>query len=394
MLTWGGGGGQRKPLSHKDLRRQKGFTLVELLVVIAIIGMLIALLLPAVQAAREAARRMQCANHIKQVSLSLHNFHDVMGELPPGCTNSFPGSKDRIVVDQAPLLSGLIWLLPYLEQSARYDICMTVLKRGTTAGGDPQTRNGTDDERADWDRAWPGNVPAYMCASESRAVLTAPANTQGRNNVMLCSGDYPLAFLQPGNAQIFFRGVFFNGSPRAFQDIADGTSNTIVVSEANISELSATGNDGPIRGGVHRSLTTWLPNGDSSPQTAVMSACQNTSTDRRTYAADNGGNIRNDLTGKMWGKGFVGTIMFTTILPPNSPSCFTDTGVTVGRLTQSATSFHTGGVNVGLGDGSGRFVADSVNTGNLDAGAVQTGPSNYGVWGAMGSVKGGESVSF
>src|SRR4051812_49595433 len=87
--------------------RRGGFTLVELLVVIAIIGVLVALLLPAVQAAREAARRMQCTNHLRQLSISLHNFHDVSGTFPK---QTSPGGNTGV--------SWLCLVLPYFEQQA------------------------------------------------------------------------------------------------------------------------------------------------------------------------------------------------------------------------------------------------------------------------------------
>jgi prepilin-type N-terminal cleavage/methylation domain-containing protein len=114
----GGGGGQRNPLPTKELPHSQSydcgsdksaFTLVELLVVIAIIGMLIALLLPAVQAAREAARRMQCMNHVKQMGLAIHNFHDAYSSLPPA----------HLGVSKANLF---VLTLPYLEKQAIYDI--------------------------------------------------------------------------------------------------------------------------------------------------------------------------------------------------------------------------------------------------------------------------------
>lgn len=94
--------------------RQEAFTLVELLVVIAIIGILIALLLPAVQAAREAARRSQCTNNLKQIGIALHNIHDTEGELPQGVYTN-PGD------DQSPGLSWLTRLLPYIEEQAKFD---------------------------------------------------------------------------------------------------------------------------------------------------------------------------------------------------------------------------------------------------------------------------------
>lgn len=110
-----------------NMSKRSGFTLVELLVVIAIIGILVALLLPAVQAAREAARRMSCSNNLKQLSLSLHNYHDANKKFPPQGTNrgwrqGVPGDAND---HQPPALvhnhSGWVSLLPYFEQQALYD---------------------------------------------------------------------------------------------------------------------------------------------------------------------------------------------------------------------------------------------------------------------------------
>ena len=100
--------------------RPRGFTLVELLVVIAIIGILIALLLPAVQAAREAARRMQCSNKLRQIGLAMHNYHDTHRVFPPGAiafVDSCPPSGYR-AQDQGPPWSVLI--LPYIERMSLY----------------------------------------------------------------------------------------------------------------------------------------------------------------------------------------------------------------------------------------------------------------------------------
>src|SRR4051812_39735494 len=93
---------------------RRGFTLVELLVVIAIIGVLVALLLPAVQAAREAARRMQCANNLRQLGLACHNFVDTRGMIPP--TRTASGGFPPLNVPVNAYNGWTVWLLPYIEQ--------------------------------------------------------------------------------------------------------------------------------------------------------------------------------------------------------------------------------------------------------------------------------------
>src|SRR5688572_2662777 len=98
-------------------RNRVAFTLVELLVVIAIIGILVALLLPAVQAAREAARRIHCANTLKQIGLATHNYHDRAGFLPPGYFDNNPDPASDASFDQGPGWGWTTYILPELEQA-------------------------------------------------------------------------------------------------------------------------------------------------------------------------------------------------------------------------------------------------------------------------------------
>src|SRR5688500_11603163 len=113
-------------MSHRKHRvdRRRAFTLVELLVVIAIIGILVALLLPAVQAAREAARRMQCSNNLKQIALGMQNYHDTYKTFPPGrmgCDGSGPGNCTGGPDIIRAGTSGFVCLLPFVEQRQLYD---------------------------------------------------------------------------------------------------------------------------------------------------------------------------------------------------------------------------------------------------------------------------------
>ena len=174
-------GGGHKSLNHKDLRRsqfydcgsvQSAFTLVELLVVIAIIGMLIALLLPAVQAAREAARRMQCSNHMKQLGLAVHNFHDAQDGIPP-----FAIHMER--------QSTFTFLLPYIEQQPLYDFMAN-----RTNGLMEQTTSVWWQDEIDWLEPKLGDemrkafssIPIVKCPSRRSGVAQPEFITSGRPN--------------------------------------------------------------------------------------------------------------------------------------------------------------------------------------------------------------------
>ncbi|PQO36440.1 DUF1559 domain-containing protein [Blastopirellula marina] len=154
-------------------RTRTAFTLVELLVVIAIIGVLIALLLPAVQQAREAARRMQCSNNLKQIGLGIHNYHDTFNSLPPGglwaydvgwafsTTNPAPGPNPQRG-------SILVHLLPFIEQGVLYD---RINFRGT---GNVQDQ--WADNPANTKRVRQVIIQAYVCPSDTAGGLTSGNN--------------------------------------------------------------------------------------------------------------------------------------------------------------------------------------------------------------------------
>lgn len=176
--------------------KQQGFTLVELLVVIAIIGVLIALLLPAVQSAREAARRMQCQNRFKQLGLAIHNFHDTQGSIPPSCVSSYRPSF-------------FLFLLPYIEQQTLYDLFLSLPNEHASldrtghfdkwiAGNWWDTKVGEDEKKAF------GSFTGYTCPtrrnSVSERLSDSSINTKDYLRGML--SDYGIAALRVHNNTI------------------------------------------------------------------------------------------------------------------------------------------------------------------------------------------------
>ena len=153
------------------LRNHKstGFTLVELLVVIAIIGILIALLLPAVQAAREAARGMQCTNNLKQMCLAAHYHHDAQKKFPPGYFNDAynPGWGMEYIMNQ---MSGT-WMnviLPNIEQQSLYDLWITEVNKGEWI---------TDQSNVVMKQVREASIPIYTCPSDKHGGLLASASS-------------------------------------------------------------------------------------------------------------------------------------------------------------------------------------------------------------------------
>lgn len=379
-------------MSKKIVQTRQAFTLVELLVVIAIIGILVGLLLPAVQAAREAARRMQCSNNVKQISLASHNFHDAHRKLPNGTNDKLwiqgyrrAGTTSRI--DCVDVYSFRVSLLPYIEQTPLFNEISAYC--GQAAAANPYVWN-TDDGTANIPLPWSANrmvggkanpfttkLPGYLCPSDPNGNMRG-GNSLGAANYVGNRGDGWVGDFWGETRGLFGDGTFVT---LTFASIPDGTSNTIFISETLIGggsgdskKKSAIGTDVTVRNTVPAScLTLVLPNQNLSG---------NTSGDKATRWADS--------------RNWFG--VFHTILAPNSPSCGGDRDALI-----SASSNHTGGVMVGMCDGSVRFVSDSIHAGDptkfLGEGMPGfipdhphqfKGPSTYGVWGAMGTRDSGE----
>jgi len=200
---------------------RKGFTLVELLVVIAIIGVLVALLLPAVQAAREAARRTECSNNLKQLGLAMHNHHDTFGQLPPGWSGATP--------EGAPGWGWAAESLKFIEQSTLSDIID--FQQSTSASANAVARQ--------------TSVPFFLCPTDPGGADTFDdlGVTVARANYVGVFGSEEIED-DPSNGD----GVLYHNSQTRFADITDGLSNTFMVGERS-SQLEKSTWVGVISGG-------------------------------------------------------------------------------------------------------------------------------------------------
>lgn len=370
-------------MSCVSSNRRSGFTLVELLVVIAIIGILVGLLLPAVQAAREAARRMQCSNSVKQLSLALHNYETTYKRLPArksGTNSPFSGSNRN--TSNGGRLSGFIALLPYVEQSPMFDAVQagdptgTVTK--TTVAGGPVIAPGGPAAWGNWS-VW--NVsPGFLTCPSDGTVFNAPTRTQV-NSYAFSVGD-DVTSIRDSRV---VRGLFPSTVGVKLAEITDGTSNTVAFSErlrADFGRTTVTARQIEVGVGV----ATGVAGMASAPRLCLTQA---------SGAYFNAGTIVKGRFGSWWTDGQAERVAFNTVLPPNSPGCTDDSDPNADSINVAlpATSRHTGGVNVGMADGSVRFLSQSIDTGNTSVAQPDNGSSLYGVWGALGSKSGGDTVS-
>ncbi|MFH1920630.1 MAG: DUF1559 domain-containing protein [Planctomycetota bacterium] len=296
-----------------------GFTLVELLVVIAIIGILIALLLPAVQAAREAARRSQCSNNLKQLGLALHNYHDSKKCFPTGVT--WPGG----LYGRPARQNFNYHLLPYLEQGNVYDLFSfdNLPWRILWANANRQ--------------ATAAEIPGWLCPSDGLPGPTitdpgySPPQTWPYSNYSGVFNGFQLSDLSiPGRAlpDPSIHATFDANRTTQFRDMTDGTSNTLCMAE------SLTGPAGFYRGQAYSDQPCGvMVFTELGPNTRLPDRCY-------PYVTASGGWCKN--------------------LPDqNLPSG----GGSSNSLNNScsARSRHPGGVQVVLGDGSARFVSETIN---------------------------------
>ncbi|PQO38386.1 DUF1559 domain-containing protein [Blastopirellula marina] len=213
---------------------RKGFTLVELLVVIAIIGVLISLLLPAVQQAREAARRMQCSNNLKQFGLAFHNYHDTYLSFPNANhpTPTYPGGGYNM--GWAPKL------FDFIEQGTRMDTMKTFSPNPITELG-PFRATGAPHfgDQPIW-----GPVPGYSCPSSTQGDRTIDITSyswtsqQGALHYRGCMGRYEDVVNPSDNADFRWAnsGILCPDRTNRMADVTDGTSNTILLGESSSSQ--------------------------------------------------------------------------------------------------------------------------------------------------------------
>ena len=313
---------------------RRGFTLIELLVVIAIIAVLIALLLPAVQQAREAARRASCQNNLKQLGLALHNYHDTYNALPQfhfdiaGAAGSWHG--------HGPWVS----ILPQIEQGNIFDAWnMSLIYT------DQPALNGVQLQRT--------KIPAFICPSDR----SYGHGDYAGNNYAVSAGSHPRIWNNNGNDG---NGMFQRFRSLRFGSVTDGLSNTAMVSELFKGDHNTGGqSDSDIRRNGSAPFDSWAFPG--FPTQVELDAFG-----EQCAALSSTGEDALSQNGRDWAAPYLTQTVFTATAPPNwkYPTCATggSFGLAADRDgVAPPRSRHTGGAQVCMGDGSVRFISDSIN---------------------------------
>jgi prepilin-type N-terminal cleavage/methylation domain-containing protein/prepilin-type processing-associated H-X9-DG protein len=340
-------------ISPKQPKRVNGraFTLIELLVVIAIIAILIGLLLPAVQKVREAAARMKCSNNLKQMGIAMHAYHDT--------ANKFPANQQQIGTNVWESVSANYWILPYIEQSALYStivIPANAPPQGQSAAG---AGNG-----ANWSSCYNGamntKLSVYLCPSAQQA----PQRGTNNNGWDGPGSNYGWSVGSQINANwdSTSNGLISQLKQRKMADATDGLSNTLLASEllsgSNAPQTGGPGKypydifyagNGPFNSVVNKNFPTQaeLDNIGSTAKNSPIGIKSNNGTMPLWYPAAQSA--------------------LTTAAPPNwrwpsaGGDCCPGGAHDWGPGIVPPRSAHTGGVNALLGDGSVRFIRDSVD---------------------------------
>jgi prepilin-type N-terminal cleavage/methylation domain-containing protein/prepilin-type processing-associated H-X9-DG protein len=335
--------------------RRRGFTLIELLVVIAIIAVLIALLLPAVQAAREAARRTQCVNNLKQIGLALHNYHDSNDCFPMGCSSGLWSGLGVYNVKQN--LSPHVALLPYLGQTPLYNAF------NFSWGCEDSTSVLCYAIQATAQNA---QLSSFICPSDPNAGKPDHNNTTNTNNYYACVGtttNWPLI----GNMNLNTKainwpstGLFTLQQPYGIRDATDGTSNTIAFSEAVVGNQSLVARQKLIGLNTVSALAPALLADCRTNVPATLAGLQ-----ACNQAWSSGSGVVDKQRGENWAHGCMAMTLFNTVASPNAYNdawthCSNISSTALSALS-NADSQHPGGVNCLMGDGSVKFIKDSIN---------------------------------